>query len=184
METPPPTSNPVFVQPGTLCPSCERFIGPIDVCPYCGADSARLPILRHLRRAALLLAVLGLAALYCFARHSHPPMVKMSAISPAMNFAVVRVSGQVSGAARFFREGEEVDHVEFSVGDGTNRVRVVAEGTVARALAANGGVPDAGEWVDVTGTLNVSAEAPPRLRLYADGQVCRRPSPSDEGAKD
>jgi hypothetical protein len=183
METSPPTPEPAIAQPGTLCPSCERFIGPTDVCPYCGADSARLPILRHLRRAALLLAVTGVVGLYLFARHSDPPVVKMGAISPAMNFAFVQVNGRVSGAAKVFREGGEVDHVSFSVNDGTGRLRVVAEGPVARTLSRNGGVPADGEWVDVTGTLNVSAEGAPRLRLYADGQVCRRPPGNDGGAR-
>ena len=177
MKPSPPAPTPVLVQSGALCPSCERFIGPTDVCPYCGADSARRPILRHLRRAALLLAVAGVGGLYLFARQSNPPVVKIGAISPAMNFAFVRVNGHVSGAAKVLREGGDVDYVAFFVGDGTGRLRVTAEGPVARALAGSGGVPADGEDVDVTGTINVSAEGPPRLRLYADGHIRRRAPP-------
>jgi hypothetical protein len=166
-----PLAPPGAASRDALCPSCERFIGPAGVCPYCGADSARRPLLRHLRVAALALAVAGLAGLLATAVRREAPAVGIGAISPAMNFASVRVAGKVLSEPRVLREAGRVDYVSWTLDDGTGQVRVQADGAVALALAQTARIPRKGDRVEAAGTLNVSSEGLPRLRLQAAEQL-------------
>ena len=157
--------------PAAHCPSCERFIGPADVCPYCGANSAKPPLLRLLRYAALALALIGLFFLYLMARHRNMPVVKAGEISPMMNFATVRVVGKLARKPYTAYEDGQVDYLSFLVDDGSGKVRVQAYGDVARLLVASNLLPRVGTMVDVTGSIKVSAGKAPRLRLLSSSQV-------------
>lgn len=156
---------------GHICPSCERFIGPADICPYCNTDSAKKPVLRILRYAALLLGVVGLAFLYLMVTHRDLPVIKVGEITPMMNFAYVRVAGTVERDAYVVRKKGKVDYLSFSVDDGSGQLRVVAYRDVARALAEKGLVPERGTSVDVAGSLNVSAHGRIKLFLQDIGQL-------------
>jgi len=147
-----------------VCPSCERFIGPADVCPYCEADSDKPPIIRRLRVAALLLAVVGLVFLYLMARNSDLPAVRIADMTPMMNFASVRINGTVESKVYIKRKGEEIDYLSFYVNDGTGELQVQVSRETARELAATDRIPEKGDRVAVAGTLNVSGEGKIRLR--------------------
>lgn len=165
------STTPPAATPDALCPSCERFIGPADLCPYCGADSARRPLLRRLRRAALVLAIVGVGGLLATAIRSEPPAIKIGEISPKMNFGYVRVAGRVMSEPRVFREGGEVASISVTLGDGTGQLRLQADGPVALALAKAPGIPGRGTRVEAAGTLSVSSQGPPRLRLQTARQL-------------
>jgi len=150
----------------SLCPSCERFIGPADVCPYCGTGSARTPVLRLLRAAALLLSFLGLAFLYLMSAHREIPLVAVADISPFMNFARVRVAGTVTRAPYVPRRDGAVDYLFFTLDDGSGLIRVAAQDRVARRLVEGGLLPGAGSSAEASGSLSVSAEGDPKLRLH------------------
>jgi len=156
--------------PAATCPSCDRFIGPADRCPYCGADSAKAPILRHLRVAALGLAAVGLVFLYLMARAKETPAVRIGEISPAMNFATVRVSGVVSGVFVGDENGR-INYVSFYLADPSGELQVKAYRGVAAALAGKGRVPARGSSVEVTGNLRVAADGKIRLFLLAEDQL-------------
>lgn len=159
-----------------ICPSCERFIGPATTCPYCDADSRHAPFLRRLRYAALLLAILGLAALYLMARQQAVPAVEIRAITPMMNFAFVRITGTVVREPYVSHEGDRVDYASFLISDETGDLRVAAYREVARALVDGGRLPAKGDRVDVSGVLNVSGDGQVRLRLQTARhlQACER----------
>lgn len=165
MKSSAPETARSAISTGALCPSCERFIGPADACPYCGADSARRPLLRHLRHAALALAVAGLAGLLAVAARSEPPAVKIGEITPTMNFAYVRVTGSILSEPKVLRDGNNVDFISLTLGDGTGQLRLLADGPVALALSLSPGVPAKGTRIEAAGTLSVSSEGQPRLRL-------------------
>ncbi|MCE9615461.1 MAG: hypothetical protein K8T26_14415 [Lentisphaerae bacterium] len=165
---------------GDHCPSCERFIGPSDHCPYCGEASARAPVLRRLRAAALLLAFGGLAFLYLMVNRRDLPVVRVDAITPMMNFAYVRVVGRVVHEPRLSDREGSVDYCSFLVDDGSGALRVQAYRGAAHELAANGSLPHQGELVDVAGSLMVTADDTPRLRLQAVEQL-RILGPSGDG---
>jgi len=154
-----------------FCPSCERFIGPVDVCPYCDADSARNPVFRGLRYGAVLLAVTGLFFLHLAARHSEIPLIKVSEITPMMNFALVRVSGVIEKKAYIARKKGRVESVSFTVDDGSGQIRVAAYSALARSVVDGKRVPAINKKVVVTGSLNVSADGNMRLILRSAEEV-------------
>lgn len=165
------TPLPTAAVRGDHCPSCERFIGPADSCPYCGEDSARSPALRRLRTAALLLAFLGLACLYLMATHRELPVVDIQQITPMMNFAYVRVVGRVVREPRVITRDGRVDYCSFMIDDGTGTLRVQAYRRAAERLAGENRLPREGALVDVAGSLSVAAEDAPKLRLQVVEQL-------------
>ncbi|MFC1498146.1 hypothetical protein ACFLS1_06720 [Verrucomicrobiota bacterium] len=165
---------------GAFCPGCERFIGPVDVCPYCEAGSARNPVYRILRYSALILGIVGLAFLYLMVKHRELPVVKVGDINSMMNYAYVRVCGMVEKDAYIAIRNEEVDYLSFAIDDGTGQLRVAAYRDVARELVEKNIVPRKGAFVDVTGGLRVRAQSQVKLILQSADGVKRR---GGEGAK-
>jgi len=47
-----------------ICPACQRFVGPVLECPYCGLDAPQRPLKRILRLTAFILSTVGLTALF------------------------------------------------------------------------------------------------------------------------
>lgn len=155
-----------------FCPSCERFIGPADVCPYCECDSARNPMFCWMKYGALVLAVSGLLLLYIIARHSEVPVIRISGITPMMNFGLVRIKGVVERDAHYWKKKGQTESISFNVDDGSGQIRIVAYGPVAWALNYRGLLPEKKVMVEVTGSLNVSADGNPRLVLRSADELC------------
>jgi hypothetical protein len=151
--------------PGAYCPSCERFIGPLDVCPYCDCDSARNPVFRVLRYGAVLLALSGVALLHLMATHGEVPLVRIVEIGPMMNFGLVRINGEVEKDAFIGKSNGRIESLSFLVDDGSGCLRVVAYGQIARQLVEESLVPQRRSSVDVTGNVTVSADGNTKLIL-------------------
>lgn len=154
-----------------LCPSCNRFIGPVGTCPFCDADARRPLSLRVLRGACVLLAVAGATFLLLMVRNRDLPLVTAAEITPVMNFACVRVAGVVEREPYVSRRGGRVDYLSFLVNDGSGCVRVAAYGETARRLIDADGLPQKGASVDVSGSLRAGANGKIRLQLQAVGQL-------------
>ena len=138
------------------CPSCGRYVGPYEACPHCGASIGdRLPI-RTAKAAAILLAALGLAALWFVAVRSPIPTVQAGQVGATMNFAYVRIEGQVVRGPFYYPDS---GYLSFTLADDTGEVRVAAYRTTAEALRAEGRVPAFGDHVSVAGTLRVQGES-------------------------
>ena len=156
---------------GAFCPSCERFIGPADVCPFCDCDSARKPVYRFLTRGSVLLAVAGLFFLYMMAAHSEVPAIRISDITPMMNFGLVRISGIVEKEPFIAKRKGKVESVSFHVVDGSGQVRVVAYDSVAQALVERNLAPERKSQVDIAGNLNISADGNVKLILRSADEI-------------
>ncbi len=167
--------------PDAFCPSCERFIGPADVCPYCECDSARKPVFRFMMYGSVLLAVAGLFFLYLMAVHSDVPRVKIAEITPMMNFGLVRIEGVVGKDAFVKKKKRIVESVSFPVDDGSGELRVVAYGQVAKMLVESKLVPEGMTRVEVSGTLNVSADGNSRLVLRRAEELKMEKDKKDQG---
>jgi DNA/RNA endonuclease YhcR with UshA esterase domain len=118
---------------------------------------ARISV-RVFRYAAVLLATIGLGALYLMATHREIPIVEIGSIEPTMNFAYVRVEGNVTEEARVNREGGHIRSVRFVVDDGTGEIPVTAFRAKGQELVDADLLPSVGDHVLVTGSLSVSAE--------------------------
>lgn len=153
------------------CPSCERFIGPADACPYCDAESAQPRAMRWLRWGAVILGVAGVAVLLLTARYRETPQVELGGVKRTMQFARVRMAGTVERNAFVGEKNGQVDYISFTLADGTQSVRVAAYDEVAVALVRARQVPKAGERVRAEGSLVTGRDGRLRLRLDDAGAI-------------
>lgn len=157
---------------GAACPVCGAFVGPLSRCSSCGARIRHRISLRIFRWMSVLLATVGLALLWTASQRRDLPLVQVADIQPTMNFAYVRIQGRVVSDARVFQEGGRVNSLRFSVDDGTGELDVRALRDHARVLADSDRVPQGGDRIELTGSLNISADtvslwlqAPERMTL-------------------
>lgn len=155
----------------TMCSSCGRFVGALTRCPYCGARVTKRLSVMAFRYAALLLATVGLGLLYLMARTQQIPLIRVADIKPTMNFAYVRIAGVVSGDARMFKEGGKIRSMRFMVDDGSGEISVTAYRTQAQALSDAGKLPRLGDKVEVAGSLSITADGDPVMRLQVAEQL-------------
>ncbi|MCK5850778.1 MAG: OB-fold nucleic acid binding domain-containing protein [Kiritimatiellae bacterium] len=158
------TSSEDQARSGAVCSCCERFIGPIGICPYCGEAPVHNKMLSLLRRVSILLAFAGLVFLYLAARGNTFPVTDIGQITPMMNYAVVRVKGTVERHAYIARSNGQVDYLSFSLRDNSGKARVTAYGAVARTVEKERKTPQKGDYVDVTGSLRVGVDG--RIKIY------------------
>jgi len=140
------------------CSSCGRYVSPADgnSCPHCGARLTGRMTIRALQISALVLAVLGLGLLWWFAAHSPTPVLKIGQAQATMNFAYVRVQGQVTRAPSY---DPASGHLSFWVADDTGEILVSSYRTTTQALVDRGRVPFIGDRVTVEGTLRVREDS-------------------------
>ncbi|MGQ9661723.1 MAG: OB-fold nucleic acid binding domain-containing protein [Kiritimatiellia bacterium] len=170
------------LQKDALCPSCERFIGPVEVCPYCGCDSARGSVYRWLRRVALALACGGVGLLLIVARRSEVPTLSIGSITPRMNFASVCIRGRIVRNPYVSLRSGQPSYLSFVVNDGTGELRVVAYGKVATELVQKNLLPRSGSQIRVVGSLLISDRNSIRLRINRPNALhAERDAESDTG---
>lgn len=135
--------------------------------PVCGAQVQRPLRIRLLRYASLLLASVGLVLLYLYSLDQDIPSVRVGEITPAMNFACVRMAGEVTADAYVFKSGGVV----FNLRDSSGEIAVMGGRAQAEALASAGKLPRRGDRVEVTGALSVSAGQDPKLRMQSAARL-------------
>ncbi len=137
---------------GAICPSCGRFVGPLEQCPYCGAFVRKRLPLRYLRLGSILLALLGLAALLYAVSGASTPQVTVASVEATMNYAYVRLAGQVTRGPVYDPESQEL---RFYLSDSTGEILVSSFRATTRPLIEQKKIPVAGDEVAVEGTLRV-----------------------------
>lgn len=150
-----PDNTPSYQGKGTVCPSCRRFVGAYDRCPYCGTGITKRIPLRTIRITALVIAVAGMVCLHIMAMYRDIPAKPIGDITPAMNFGYVSVKGQVNQPLRFYRDGDTISGVGFGIEDATGQLRVRAYRNVAEKLYEDNLVLRRGDIIKVAGTLRV-----------------------------
>jgi DNA/RNA endonuclease YhcR with UshA esterase domain len=134
------------------CPSCGRYAGPYEACPYCGAHLARRMPVRVVKIAAILLATAGLVALWFAATRAQVPRIQIAQAGATMNMAYVRLEGRCTRAPSY---DPESDYLSFWIEDDTGEIRVSAYRAETRQIIDQRLVPALGDVVDVAGTLRV-----------------------------
>ncbi len=138
--------------------------------------SVKRPIkIRILQYASLVLAVAGLVFLYLFSVNRDLPFVRIGNITPTMNFAYVRIAGEVTRDGSVFQSGG----IGFSVNDGSGDISVMGGRVQAKVLEAAGKLPRRGDRIEVAGSLSISADQDATLRMQsADQLVLNRKRPA------
>jgi len=131
---------------------------------------------RVLQYASLVLAIAGLILLYLYSVHQDIPTVKISQISPTMNFATIRLSGEVTRGTYFFKSGGVV----FNLHDGSGEIAILGNRAKAEALKKADKLPRRGDQIEVVGNLGISAEQEVKLRMQSVDQLIlmRKHSPT------
>jgi DNA/RNA endonuclease YhcR with UshA esterase domain len=151
------------------CPSCGRYAGPYEACPYCGARLAgRVPV-RLVKIAAILLATVGLVLLWFAATRTEVDLIQIGQAGATMNMAYVRLEGRCTREPAY---DSESDYLSFWLEDSTGEIRVSAYRAETRQLIEQGRVPALGDVVEVAGTLRVredfyalTVNVPEQLRI-------------------
>ncbi len=136
----------------THCPSCGRYVGPHEACPYCGARLAGRTSIRAVKIAAVALATVGLAILWFAATRAEVPLIQIGQAGATMNMAYVRVAGRCPRAPTYDPEG---DYLSFWIEDDTGEMYVSAYRAETRQIIEQERVPALGDLVEVAGTLRV-----------------------------
>lgn len=158
------------------CPSCGRYVGPtnLNACPHCGARLGARMTIRALQAGALGLAVLGLIWLWWFATHSPLPTLKIGQAQATMNFAYVRVQGQVTRAPSY---DPDSGYLSFWIEDETGEMLVSAYRATTKQLVESGRMPFIGDHVSVEGSLRMRPDNVSLTLNSADGLRIERPQP-------
>jgi DNA/RNA endonuclease YhcR with UshA esterase domain len=117
----------------------------------------------------LALAIAGVGALLVAVRSTTRPLFTVASITPAMNFAYVRIAGVIPAYPSLSSAG---DYLSFTVQDDTGQMRVSAYRSTVNGLLAQSRIPMPGDQVSVEGSLRVrdddaslTLEAPEALTI-------------------
>ncbi|NOU36960.1 MAG: hypothetical protein HOO88_09350 [Kiritimatiellaceae bacterium] len=138
-----------------------------DNYPVYGQQVKRPLRIQVLRYASLVLAFAGLFLLYLFSINREIPLIRIGDVTPTMNFATVRIAGEVTRDAYVFQSGGIV----FDMKDGSGEIAVMGGRIQAQALEAAGKLPHSGDRIEVTGSLIVSVDQEPKLRIQSVDQL-------------
>ena len=147
-----------------------------DDYPAYGPQVKRPLRVRVLQMASLALAFVGLILLYFYSVNRDIPLVRIDSVTPTMNFAYVRIAGEVTRDAYVFKSGGMV----FNLHDGSGEIAVMGGRAQAEALGNAGRLPRRGDRVEVSGSLSVSADQEVKLRMQSAEQLVlqRKRAPS------
>lgn len=173
-----PPSNVREFPAETLCPSCGKFVGAYEKCPYCGTELQKRMSIIFFKRAALVLAIGGLALLWFTATQIKIPVVRIADINARMNNAVVEVKGKVTGVSMMGKDG-----IGFNVDDGSEQLRAQAFRGLGK-MREMGNVPRVGDEVSVVGSIQVTEKYGTSLMINIPSRVKVSPAVAEKATID
>lgn len=147
--------------------NAEKQLTDSDAYPVSGPQVKRPMRVRVLRMASLILAFAGLVLLYLYSTNRDIPVVRAGEVTPTMNFAYVRIRGEVTRDAYIFKSGGLI----FNVNDGSGEIAVLGGRAQAERLKEEKRLPRRGDQVDVAGSLSVGADREVKLRMQSAEQL-------------
>ena len=159
------------------CPSCGRYIGPREACPYCSARLTGRTSIHAVKITAVVLATVGLVILWFAATHAKVPLIQIGQAGATMNMAYVRLQGRCTRAPSYDPESE---YLGFWIEDDTGEVRVSTYRAETRQIIEQNRIPALGDLVEVAGTLRIrenflslTANVPEQLKITRADPVDR-----------
>lgn len=167
MEQPPipPLIKDEVYRQQTECPSCGRFIGVYERCPYCLALTPKRLSIRVFKVISVLTSTVGLLILLFYAQTIQTPEVKIADLGPLSNFAHVRLVGEVERSYGIHKQWKSLAFTLSQPGkDGElMTIRVSAYAKVAKEIEERNLVPADGDLVSVEGTVRFQKDSPSLL---------------------
>jgi len=121
-----------------ICPSCGRFVGIHEKCPYCGAAVRKRMTVRFFRYGAVVVAVVGLILLYFAVRIIEIPTIKVKDITETMNWAYVRICGTLTQDAKYYTAGAREARIG-QISEANVKQRIKTKGTIINIRTFRGG---------------------------------------------
>ncbi|MDO8734001.1 MAG: hypothetical protein Q7K21_02435, partial [Elusimicrobiota bacterium] len=143
----------IKVSSDASCPSCGKFVGPYEKCPYCQADLKKRLSLKLVKRLSVIGSIVGLLMLWYASKMQEIPVVKISSITERMNNALVEVNGSIVGA----RFDETKNNFSYTVADETGKMKLNGFNALTDFKKVFGdNMPQEGDKIRVVGQLNIS----------------------------
>jgi hypothetical protein len=141
----------------TNCPHCGRYVGPLEICPFCRKIHRKRPIVFWTKYLTPILAIAGLFGLKLMGDSIGNPLMKIGDLGRTSNFAYIQLEGTVCGEPRFYHAAGSDDPtagtMEFCLDDGTGQTRVKTYEDATRRILRERKVPGQGDTVHVTGNF-------------------------------
>lgn len=141
----------------THCKSCGRYIGALELCPYCRTFNPKRLVVKLIKYLSPVISVLGLFVLYYIGLHYGNPEVKLDQLSKRSNFAQVKVNAEVSAVPRYYAaqgKGENAGgSFEFEIDDGTMAMLARCYDDATGELVRAKKIPALGDKVTVRGSF-------------------------------
>ena len=138
---------------GKTCPSCGRYIGSLERCPYCGAKIPKHTAYYYAKYGSLSFAIIGIVFLLIFAQSIPVQYVKIGDITQTYNYAVVEIKGVVSSAPSLVIHSDGTSTLYINVDDGTGVMSVHVYSPVIGRLVEKNKVPGYGDFVKIIGNV-------------------------------
>ncbi len=152
----------------TVCPSCGRFVGAYEKCPYCAATLHKRMSLLIWKRIAVGGTVLGLLIMWFAATKMDPTRIQIGEIQETYNNAQVTIRGTVVDR----RLDSDRGSISITIADETGAIGARSFSALPK-FRELGNVPKVGDRIETVGTIQISAvygtslnlDLPERLKI-------------------
>ncbi len=136
-----------------ICPNCGRYVGSLEVCPYCGTKIPKHTAYYYVKYGSVAFAVIGIIFLLIFAQSAPVQYVHIGDITQTYNYGTVEIRGVVASAPSLLIYKEGSATLYFDVDDGTGIMSVHVYSPTVWNLQKAGKVPCFGCFVKVVGEV-------------------------------
>jgi len=162
----------------TLCPSCGRFVGAYEKCPYCGAELKKRMSLLMWKKIAVFGTILGLGIMWFAATQMDPQEIQIGEIQETFNNAQVTLKGVVIGR----QLDEDKGSIKLIIADKSGSIQAKSYSALPK-FKELGNIPEVGDLISTVGTIGVDAVYGTSLNLGLPHRLKILDSPEAEEVK-
>lgn len=141
----------------THCKSCGRFIGALEVCPFCRNFNPKRLSVRLVKYLTPIISILGLFVLHYIGVHYGNPEVKLDTLTKRSNFAQVTANAVVNAPLRYYAASDKGENaggsIEFEIDDGSALMLVRCYDDATRELVEAKKLPAFGDKIKMTASF-------------------------------